>query len=66
MPDIDASKSFALGESKMLKFRASMLNGFNIANLGTPTTAIDNPLAGGIFNVSTLMRRVEFGLHLYF
>jgi hypothetical protein len=66
VPDIDASKSFPLTESKVLKFRASMLNAFNIANLGSPVTAIDNPLAGGIFNVSTLMRRVEFGLHLYF
>jgi hypothetical protein len=66
VPDIDVSKSFPLSESKMLKFRASMLNAFNIANLGNPVAAIDNPLAGGIFGVSTLMRRVEFGLHLYF
>jgi hypothetical protein len=66
VPDIDASKSFPLTETMVLKFRASMLNGLNIANLGSPVTAIDNPLAGGIFNVSTLMRRVEFGLHLYF
>jgi len=66
VPDMDIAKSFAISESKSLKFRASMLNGFNIANLANPITAIDNPLAGRIFNVSTLMRRVEFGLHLYF
>jgi hypothetical protein len=66
LPDIDISKSFSLTESKILKFRASLLNGLNVANLGTPVTAIDNPLAGQIFSVSTLMRRVEFGLHLYF
>lgn len=70
VPDIDLSKSFRfaspLGESTQLKFRASMYNAFNIANLGSPNASIDSPTAGQIFSISTAMRRMEFGLHLYF
>lgn len=64
--DLDFSKSFNLTEQKRLKFRTSMFNAFNVANLGNPTVAIDNPLVGQIFGISTLMRRVEFGLHFIF
>ena len=66
VPDLDISKSFKIRETMRLKFRTSMYNAFNFKNLGNPTMAIDNPLAGQITGIATLMRRVEFALHLTF
>jgi hypothetical protein len=64
--DLDFSKSFRIKESIRLKLRSSMYNGLNIANLGNPQMAIDNPLAGQITGISNHMRRVEFGAQLFF
>ena len=66
VPDMDISKSLKIRETMRLKFRTSMYNAFNFKNLGNPIMAIDNPLAGQITGISTLMRRVEFALHLTF
>ncbi len=66
--DLSLTKSFPITERFKAQFRAELFNAFNHVNLGQPTTTVDSPTAGRIFNIATLsqMRKWQFGLRLNF
>ena len=53
-------------EATRIQIRAEGFNVWNNTNLGLPNASIDQSSAGQITSLQSIMRRTEFGLHIYF
>lgn len=59
-------RSFLNQENTRVEFRAEAFNIWNNANLGLPNANVDQRTAGQITSLQSTMRRLEFGVHIYF
>jgi hypothetical protein len=53
-------------ESTRVQIRAESFNIWNNTNLGLPNANVDQTSAGQITSLQSTMRRLEFGVHIYF
>jgi hypothetical protein len=53
-------------ESTRVQIRAEAFNVWNDTNLGLPNANVDQLSAGQITSLQSTMRRMEFGVHIYF
>jgi hypothetical protein len=53
-------------ESTRVQIRAEAFNVWNNTNLGLPNANVDQLSAGQITSLQSTMRRMEFGVHIYF
>ena len=69
--DWSLSKDFTFAsilnrESTRIQIRAEAFNIWNNTNLGLPNPSVDRTAAGEITSLQSPMRRLEFGVHIYF
>ncbi len=69
--DWSLSKDFVFGsflnrEATRIQIRAEAFNIWNNTNLGLPNANVDQTSAGQITSLQSTMRRMEFGVHIYF
>lgn len=53
-------------EATRIQIRAEAFNVWNNTNLGQPNANVDQTSAGQITSLQSIMRRMEFGVHIYF
>jgi hypothetical protein len=58
--------SFLNREATRIQIRAEAFNVWNNTNLGLPNANVDQTSAGQITSLQSPMRRMEFGVHIYF
>jgi hypothetical protein len=69
--DWSLSKDFAFSsilnrDSTRIRFSAEAFNSWNNRNLGLPNASVDQASAGEITSLGSTMRRMQFGLHIFF
>jgi hypothetical protein len=65
------SKDFTFGsflnkEATRIQIRAEAFNAWNNTNLALPNANVDQTSAGQITSLQATMRRLQFGVHIYF